>query len=104
MAWYARTVWPHTRAALLALAGVTAAYTLSLLLHDTSFLWQTVLGIGAFTATVRTLGRRVFRMHPMDALEDAANAIRVFAITLGRICLFAIPLVVALVTQNPRHT
>lgn len=103
MALYARTLWWQIRGLLLAVLGVAAAYALSLPLDTAGvgFVWQALLGIAAFTQTVRTAGRHLFHMHPADAIEDAATALHAFAHTLGRICYFAIPVLAALTTHHP---
>ncbi|MCX4911871.1 hypothetical protein [Streptomyces sp. NBC_00878] len=105
MAQYARTVWLQARGTLLALLGVAAAYGLSLPLHTAGagFVWQAGLGLAAFLTVTTVVGRYGFRMHAMDAVEETADAVRVFALTLGRITLTFIPVLAALLGQNPRH-
>lgn len=73
---HAHHVWHTIRGALLAILGLAAAYGLAQLLDGHGWEWQAGLGAVAFLVTVLTVGRYAFRMHPEDAAEEAAEAIR----------------------------
>ncbi|MFD7615703.1 hypothetical protein [Streptomyces sp. NPDC059802] len=76
------------RGAVLALLGLAAAYALSNFLDG--FGWQAGLGLVAFLTTVLLVGTLGFRMHPEDAVEEAATAIRdTAALAIGLVLLTA---------------
>ncbi|MFF8422872.1 hypothetical protein [Streptomyces sp. NPDC015680] len=84
----AHHTWLTVRGPLLALLGLAAAYALSTLLDG--FGWQAGLGLVAFLATVLLVGVFGFRMHPEDAVEEAATAIRdTAALAIGVVLLTA---------------
>ncbi|MEV6165757.1 hypothetical protein AB0L71_28355 [Streptomyces sp. NPDC052052] len=84
----AHHIWLKARGLVLAVLGVAAAYALSLALDGLA--WQAGLGLIAFLTTVLTVGVFAFRMHPDDALEEAATAVRaVLAVAFAIVVLTA---------------
>ncbi|MFF1916163.1 hypothetical protein ACFVYE_32170 [Streptomyces sp. NPDC058239] len=84
----AHHTWLTVRGPILALLGLAAAYALSHVLDG--FGWQAGLGLVAFLTTVLLVGALGFRMHPEDAVEEAATAIRdTAALAIGLVLLTA---------------
>lgn len=84
----AHHTWLTVRGPILAAVGLTTAYALSNLLDG--FAWQAGLGLVAFLTTVLLVGTLGFRMHPEDAVEEAATAIRTAAaLVVGLVLLTA---------------
>ncbi|MEU9849315.1 hypothetical protein [Streptomyces sp. NPDC047985] len=99
----ARHAWLTARGPVLALLGVAAAYALSNVLDG--FGWQAGLGLVAFLATVLTVGVFAFRMHPEDAVEEAATAIRAaLTVAFAVAALTATFLTALTVSTNPTTT
>ncbi|MET8746356.1 hypothetical protein [Streptomyces sp. NPDC004728] len=84
----AHHTWLTVRGPILALLGLAAAYALSHMVDG--FGWQAGLGLVVFLATVLLVGVLGFRMHPEDAVEEAATAIRdAAALAIGLVLLTA---------------
>ncbi|WP_327259975.1 hypothetical protein [Streptomyces sp. NBC_01240] len=98
----AHHTWLTVRGPILALLGLTAAYALSYGLDG--FVWQAGLGLVAFLTTVLLVGVFGFRMHPEDAVEEAATAIRDAAALAIGLVLLTVTLLTALTGNTPTTT
>lgn len=94
--------WLTVRGPILALLGLAAAYALSHLLDG--FGWQAGLGLVAFLTAVLLVGVLGFRMHPEDAVEEAATAIRDTAALAIGVVLLTATLLTALTDEHTPTT
>ena len=98
----ANRTWLTARGPALALLGVAAAYALSHVLDG--FGWQAGLGVIAFLATVLAVGTFGFRMHPEDAVEEAATAIRAVLTVAFAVVVLTATFLTDLTGSNPTTT
>ncbi|MEV8101009.1 hypothetical protein [Streptomyces sp. NPDC088135] len=98
----AHHTWLTVRGPILALLGLAAAYALSHVLDG--FGWQAGLGLIVFLVTVLLVGVLGFRMHPEDAVEEAATAIRDAAALAIGLVLLTLTLLTALTSGHSPTT
>lgn len=95
----ARRAWYTLRGPLLALLGLTAAYSLSLTLNGLA--WQTAAGALGFLATVLTVGTLGFRMTVWDAVEEPAATIRTVVVLAWTVTALLLAFTTALIGLRP---